>query len=473
MNVGFFEFNQNPWHLALSFEIAQIELEKGNNVFYYFLGHTVKENQRHIYYRKFARLQTCLLPEYRVGKKLKKLHPGKFHFSDQYPGSVIDYTRSENLMLLAQEAAKNELVDELHDSVPAFSLHEENLKNKSNAYFETFYLTKKEIIRNNLELIYTYNGRFLHEAAVWESCRSLEVPCNFHEKFEPIWGDRYWIFKDGVHNSKERAIVINNFWDSSKYSYSDKIDFANSWLDKRRKGISQPYTKSQIPGKLEESTPPKYVLFMHSSDDELIASGLGVSKVWGRQEIAIKRIEAILNSRTDLELIVRVHPNLLTRSLEEQMRWQKIFSQLNCKVINAGDSVDTYAMIEKAVCVISFGSTAGVEASLLGVPSILIGPALHADLHATINIDSESEFLSVLGKALKKELDFEANIIQAVKYAFFYEKGGEQMRFNILIGDPRTQDPPLKVVGVVLKSSAILSKAYSLLSRFRRIHSEI
>ena len=58
MNVGFFEFNQNPWHLALSFEIAQIELEKGNNVFYYFLGHTVKENQRHIYYRKFARLQT-------------------------------------------------------------------------------------------------------------------------------------------------------------------------------------------------------------------------------------------------------------------------------------------------------------------------------------------------------------------------------------------------------------------------------
>ena len=126
-------------------------------------------------------------------------------------------------------------------------------------------------------------------------------------------------------------------------------------------------------------------------------------------------------------------------------------------------------MIEKAVCVISFGSTAGVEASLLGVPSILIGPALHADLHATINIDSEADFLSVLEKALSKEFDFEANVIQAMKYAFFYEKGGEQMRFNILIGDPRTQDPPLKVVGVAFKPNAILSKVYSLLSSFRKI----
>lgn len=72
MKVAFFEFNQNPWHLGLAFELAQHEIFQGNQVEFYFLGHSVEENHRNIYIRSNRLIRKSLLPESRIGRRLEK-----------------------------------------------------------------------------------------------------------------------------------------------------------------------------------------------------------------------------------------------------------------------------------------------------------------------------------------------------------------------------------------------------------------
>ena len=114
----------------------------------------------------------------------------------------------------------------------------------------------------------------------------------------------------------------------------------------------------------------------------------------------------------------------------------------------------------------TFGSTAGIETSLLGKPSLLLGPALHSDLNATISVQSEEELTHVLAKLKDESLDISSLVLQAHKYALFYSKGGQRFLFNQIIGSFDSQDPEMKVEGIKLKYRAIFQKLASLSNKF-------
>jgi hypothetical protein len=197
---------------------------------------------------------------------------------------------------------------------------------------------------------------------------------------------------------------------------------------------------------------------LHSSDDELIASGLGFSEFWGRQEQAILKLSKYFLENSALKLVVRAHPNLLTRSENEQKRWHSIFGRLSSIVIPPESNLDTYQLIDNSEAVITFGSTAGIEASLLERPSLLLGPALHQDLGATILVQSEEILTKILKDLGNQTLDISKVVMQAHKYAFFYAKGGEKFIFNKIIGNANSQDPDMKVLGIKLKYRSNLQK---------------
>ena len=465
MKVAFFEFNQNPWHLGLAFEIAQAEVASGNKVEFYFLGHNTNTNVRNVYIPTNRLIRESFLPETRIGKKLEKKLAGKFKYINKV--SILSHEsnflpeKSEN----AETAAKNDLIDQLRDSNPDFYQHEYELKNKVSAYGQTYRLISSLINKNKYERIYTFNGRFLHERAVWDVANELNIPCYFHEKFEPNWGNRYWIFKKGVHNSGERAQVINDYWDSQTLKLDEKLSIAQDWLNARRNRKSQNYTKLQKSGH-SISMNDKFVLFLHSSDDELIASGLGYSEFWGRQEEALIKLSEYFTKNSELKLVIRAHPNLLTRSENEKTRWLGIFEKVNATIIPPDASIDTYQLIIDSEAVMTFGSTAGIETSLLGKPSLLLGPALHSDLNATISVQSEEELTHLLAKLKDESLDISSFVLQAHKYALFYAKGGQRFLFNQIIGSFDSQDPEMKVEGIKLKYRAKFQKLASLSNKF-------
>jgi len=465
MKVAFFEFNQNPWHLGLAFELAQAEVASGNQVEFYFLGHNTDENTRNIYIPTNRLIRESFLPESRIGRKLEKKFAGKFKYFNKISFLTNESSFMPERLDCAEIAAKNDLIDQLRDSKPDFYLHRKELKNKTSAYLKTYRLISNLISINKFGRIYTFNGRFLHERAVWDVANDLKIPCYFHEKFEPNWGNRYWIFKKGVHNSEERAQVINDYWNSQTFEVNEKLNIAQDWLNARRFGRSQNYTKLQKSGH-SISMHDKFVLFLHSSDDELIASGLGYSEFWGRQEKALIKLSDYFTKNSELKLVIRAHPNLLTRSKNERMRWLGIFKQVNATIIPPDANIDTYQLIIDSEAVMTFGSTAGIETSLLGKPSLLLGPALHSDLNATIPVQSEEELTFIIAKLEDKSLDISSFILQAHKYAFFYAKGGQSFIFNQVVGSLDSQDPEMKVEGIKLKYRAKFQKLASLSNKF-------
>jgi len=465
MKVALFEFNQNPWHLGLAFEIAQREISAGNQVEFYFLGHNVESNYRNIYIHPNRLVPESLLPESRIGKKLEKKFTNQFKYFNKILLINQQTYPEKELYYRAKFAASNDLIDELRDSEPNFELYGEALLSKISAYKKTYTGVINIIKFNKVDKIYTFNGRFLHEKATWDAANDQEVPCYFHEKFEPNWGNRYWIFKKGVHNSAERASVINNFWEAQSIDNKEKSVIANKWLENRRNRKSQSYTRFQQEGQSITGL-NKFILFLHSSDDELIASGLGFSEFWGRQEQAILKLDRYFQENSELKLVIRVHPNLLTRSKNERNRWFNIFNQLNAIIIQPESTFDTYQLIIDSQAVITFGSTAGIEASLLGKPSLLLGPALHGDLGATISVQSEEVLTRILKDLKDNRIEITEVILQALKYAFFYARGGEKFIFNKIIGNIDSQDPEMKVLGIKLKYRSRLQKLVIFSSKF-------
>lgn len=465
MKVAFFEFNQNPWHLGLAFEIAQREIFEGNQVEFYFLGHIVDDNYRNICTHPNRLIRKSLLPETRIGRKLEKKFARQFKYIDSVLLSEKMDNPAQAIHEKAKYAAYHDLIDELRDSEPSIELHIDTLNRKISAYKKTYTEVSSLIKIKKINKIYTFNGRFLHEKAVWDAATYWGISCFFHEKFEPNWGNRYWIFKKGVHDSAERAAVINDYWESQSMSTEEKIKIGEKWLKHRQNKKSQSYTKLQTRGSSITGS-GRFVLFLHSSDDELISSGLGFSDFWGRQEQAILKLNNYFQEKSELRLVIRVHPNLLTRSINEKNRWQNTFNLLNALVIPPESSLDTYQLITESEAVLSFGSTAGIEASLLRKPSLLLGPALHQDLGATISVQSELVLTKILAELKNQTLDISNIIMQAHKYAFFYATGGEVFLFNKVIGNYDSQDPGMKVLGIKLKYGSILQKFAKLTSRY-------
>ena len=462
MNVGFFEFNQSPWHLGVAFEIAQVELSNSNKVFFNFLAHDVTENNRNRYVSNYYRFNRYLYPEYKIARNLQEVYKRNFVFSDSIVHASDRKLYSDQLITDAKYAARMDLIDEIKGNIYDDFEYENIIEKKAFAYCKTYDSVLKFIEENKVTKVYTFNGRFLHERAVWSACTNAEIECIFHEKVDSIRGNTYTIFKTSVHSSTERSANINRFWEENAFSYSSKVDVAYDWLTKRQNGITQKFTKMQISKYSPKNDGSKTVLFLHSSNDELISSGLNNPTTWGDQYLTIRKVHRLIKQMTGLKLLIRMHPNLLSKNAIERSKWYKFVKEMNCEFIEPDSNYDTYQLIKDSLCVISYGSTAGIEATLLHKPSILVGPALHRELNATINIDNESDLKKLLHEIINNEINIDEYLQQAYKYAFYYSIAGNQFIHNKIIGDKELQDPLLEICGIDLKYNILFKSIYKL-----------
>ena len=76
---------------------------------------------------------------------------------------------------------------------------------------------------------------------------------------------------------------------------------------------------------------------------------------------------------------IRVHPNLSGLSNAQTARLDALAARAlpNVRVIAAESDVDSYALVDAAELVITFGSTIGIEAVYWGAPVMLLGRATY------------------------------------------------------------------------------------------------
>jgi capsule polysaccharide export protein KpsC/LpsZ len=156
----------------------------------------------------------------------------------------------------------------------------------------------------------------------------------------------------------------------------------------------------------------KQIVIFTTSDDEF----LGVSPDWDLPELQ-SQIEwltkiAKLAISYQYKVIIRLHPNLRTKSRSLQREWSDLSNLRNLEMIKYNEPINSYNLINQSDLVISCGSTIAMEAGFLGKPVLSVGSGIYDGLHAVTktqdlkiieDIFSASDFESL--KPIKSRID--------------------------------------------------------------------
>jgi len=451
MKIALFEFDLERYPICLQLEYALDKLTEGHEVTWYRPKQTGWLNLDF----KFSRLVNKIIDANNLSYALNQLISTFENFEVKHLQSPsMPYSHeveSESIQKAWQEVSVR-----LRDSAPCSS-HDQSLANKFRMTYSKLYFQAKKILsQENFDEIVVFNGRFLCHNAIWQSAKDLGLRIVFLERFNLDWNTRYFVFDQPVHSSVYRANVMKSFLETHPDSHGSKVIAAKSWFENRIFNSGSSFTADQSQTFKRPKEVKTVISFFHSSEDELFTIGLQPI-YWKNQFEAINSISKYVSSRNDVRLFVRLHPNLRYKSSREQKRW-RIFAERigseKVKFIFPEESTKTYSLLLQSDKVLTFGSTIGVEASWLRIPSGLMSSALHRELKVCETINCEAELFNFLDG----NWNYQVSRFDLYAYSFFLKLGGQSFTYlKVNTNGEQLQDPIYSYAGRSLGSSRLLS----------------
>ncbi len=287
--------------------------------------------------------------------------------------SVIESTRSPNVRL---DRCRPRLV-----SITASSLL-------------TYILTLQLIERHAPDLVVVFNGRFATSRAIIRAALASNVEFLIHERGRDIF--HYWTSRDFIHDPDHIQSCINSFWQGDACTEAGNRFFVDRRNRVERAWFS--FTKHQIRQKLPAalSEEMKWVVFFSSSEDEYAAVGdKYLTPEYPSQMDAIAAVARVVGNLPGYRLCVRIHPHIASKDPEQRKYWDRV-SLPGVEFVRATEDVDSYALLERAHVVCSYGSTMGIEATYWQRPSMLLRRSLYDRLSVCENVRSDDEIRSFL-----------------------------------------------------------------------------
>lgn len=294
------------------------------------------------------------------------------------------------------------------------------------------YLGLRDFLREKqVDRVYNFNGRQEYVRAVFKAALAQGVTCYNLER--PSLGGHIEAFKDSLpHDPRLKARKIREFWEGINLGYAEKCERGMEFFHRQRRGervlfpaFARSQHRNELPPYIRNGN--KNIVVYSSSDDEFAAFGKEFQNPYFRDQ---NEGLAFLTRTAGLEmpetnLIIRMHPNL--KGLH--FSYVKFIRQLhqlypNIYVIPSEATVDTYALMDKAEKVISFGSTTGMEAAVWGKPVILLGRCFYYEEDFVYKPADRDQIISLLKDDLKPK-----DPANALKYGLYYLEGGKKSRY--------------------------------------------
>jgi len=241
------------------------------------------------------------------------------------------------------------------------------------------YLGAIRLIREiDPDLVIIWNGRMSEHRA---HLRAAEA-CGKKYRITEVGSDdtKWHYFKNYPPHSRhhlQEEIKLN--WVG--VDQSEKVEIAHNWFRNRRNrklknqvNWAENQEVDYLPKNLTKEK-KKIVIFTSTwrefvgMDDWKLAFG------HTQFEATTIILEELEKRGCDFQIIIRLHPNQ-ENALREKAKFMSL-GMGRVVVIAPLEKVDTYALIDAADVVITFGSTVGIEATYWGKPSILCGPSLY------------------------------------------------------------------------------------------------
>lgn len=252
----------------------------------------------------------------------------------------------------------------------------------------------------------TFNGRLFESSPIVQYAISRHIPFDINELIGGH-GKPYYkvIFHNHIaHDIEYLTELIEDAWNKSTKSESDRISIGNSFFENRRSGVEagdKVYISKQQKGLLPSDwdAQKRNIVFFNSSEDEFASVGDAYESyaLFSSQLEGIKRILELTKDCKDIHFYVRVHPNLSNITYRYHLdlyELPKLYPHVT--VIPATEKVSTYSLMEAAEKIIVFGSTMGIESSYWGKPVILLAGAMYYNLGVCHIPHTEQDMLKMI-----------------------------------------------------------------------------
>jgi hypothetical protein len=211
------------------------------------------------------------------------------------------------------------------------------------------------------------------------------------------------------------------------------LEQTSNWLKNRRYGAglswhayNAPQTSDvSLKKQLNLNRSKKLLALFTSSTDETA----GDPELQGPFEPQSEWTQEVVNwvgDRSDVELVVRVHPNLagktgLGKAVDEYNFYHKmkLAAPANTRIVMPDDSLNSYALMDEADVCLTYGSSVGYEMAMLGKPVVLASRAPYEDCSHTLNIRSKQSLPEMLEKSLQPTSAREIRR-EAFRLAYYY-----------------------------------------------------
>jgi len=434
--IALYQFADTSIHFAVSLEILRSEYLKNNSVYYCNWGqktlHPVRmakswvsltgKTPKHI--SKLIRVcaPTVNLSDHLdVDRKWVELMVDGF--SSQLKNiSDVAKLRTLNIDGIEPGAA---VANELVTIIPNRDL---NLKSYFDliillirSYLFVYSSTKNHILKNSIEMVYVYNGRFLHERAVRDAALKLNIKCLLFETLR----ERFQIREEGFHDRINNQKVMIDIWEESKLDLQKKIMLGSNWFE----GLRGKKNKFNTSSNTSFSAEKDFFVYYCSSDEEMVGFWDHWTEPLGNQYECILKLIEIFASQDDYQLLIKLHPSLNTKPPSVIKKMISIPTKKNSMLITHDMKFSTYDLMKKSIGTITIGSTTGVESAFYNKPVLLLADAKYDQLNLADKAQNWDDVIVWLRNA--KYFEFEEirkRKINSCIFGFYYSQAG--IRFS-------------------------------------------
>lgn len=271
-----------------------------------------------------------------------------------------------------------------------------------------------------------FNGRHAEMWPMLELCRQRKIAYATHERGGS--NQLFQVFENSLpHSITTRRMIMKELWKSKPEA--ERVAEATSWYEVKRLGKHKDdknYLKQQATGAMPVGYDPEKqnIVIFNSSEDEMQAIAEWKTDLFNQQNEVVFLLLKELEERQDIHVYIRMHPNL-TNVDNQQTQELYDLKQENMTLIRPEEKTDTYTLMENADVILTFASSAGVEATFWGTPSVLYGRAFYEGDDAVYEPDSFSDLITLLTQT-DLPAKPRANVL---KYGYFVSHFGQHYEY--------------------------------------------
>jgi hypothetical protein len=144
---------------------------------------------------------------------------------------------------------------------------------------------------------------------------------------------------------------------------------------------------------------------------------------------AIEELARCANA-LNLNLIVRLHPNLANKPKEVRNRWNSAVERLSTVNFDANDKISSLHLIKNSLGVVTYGSTIGLEAVAARKPTLTLVDCIYDLLGCVDKATSLGEINDWLGRLSRAEEESKIakRLVGACIRGLWIEKSGERIQ---------------------------------------------